>query len=168
MRPTRSLSAISVSVDLTTRVTAVDAFQIIVPIDLSLVFRRWGLFPAVVGVSEQSGPWDGPGRSRRPQLSDGTSAVETLTEYTPPHSFAYEISGFRNVLGRLVHQVRGEWTFTPDGDGTVLRWTYAFFPRPGRRSVVRLVLAPSWRAYATRMLKTTVDHVEAEVARDEV
>jgi hypothetical protein len=116
-------------------------------IDLSLVFKGWGPFPAVRGVKNQTGAWDQAGRSRNPELSDGTTATERLTEYTAGHSFAYEVTDFTNVLRRLVQGVRGEWTFTPDGDGTVIRWTYEFKPLRGRYFLVRAGLAPLRRRY---------------------
>ncbi|MFZ2176243.1 MAG: SRPBCC family protein, partial [Rhodococcus sp. (in: high G+C Gram-positive bacteria)] len=93
------------------------AFGVIAPIDLSLIFTGWGPFPAVRGANNQSGPWDTPGTTRNPDLGDGSTAVESLTEYTAPHSFAYELTEFTNMLGRLVGKVRGEWTMTPDGTG---------------------------------------------------
>jgi hypothetical protein len=84
---------------------------VIVPIDLSLVFKGWGPFPAVRRVKNESGTWDHAGVSRNPDLSDGTTATERLTEYTAGHSFAYEVTGFTNALRWLIHGVRGEWTF---------------------------------------------------------
>jgi hypothetical protein len=123
------------------------AVEVNVPIDLSLVFKGWGPFPAVRGVKNQTGAWDHVGASRNPILSDGTTASETLTEYTNGHSFAYEVKEFTNMLGRLVEGVRGEWTFTPDGEGTIIRWTYEFKPRRGRNFLVRRGLAPFWRRY---------------------
>jgi Polyketide cyclase / dehydrase and lipid transport len=123
------------------------AFDIIAPIDLSLVFKGWGPFPAVRGVKNQTGEWDHAGPTRNPDLSDGSTATERLTEYTAGHSFAYELTDFTNVLGRLVHGVRGEWTFTPDRDGTVIRWTYEFKPLVGCYFLVRRGLAPLWRRY---------------------
>jgi hypothetical protein len=56
-------------------------------------------------------------------------------------------TGFTNILRRLVEGVRGEWTFTPDGEGTLFRWTYEFKPRRGRYLLVRRGLAPLWRHY---------------------
>jgi Polyketide cyclase / dehydrase and lipid transport len=129
-------------------------FAVIVPIDLPLIFTGWGPLPGVRGVRDQTGPWDTPGRTRRVELTDGSVTTERLTEHTPPHSFAYELTG---VLAPLVHRVRGEWTFTPDGTGTVVRWTYAFFPRRGRRLLVRLAVLPLWRRYATATLARAVD-----------
>ena len=138
---------VPVTVQTRAGVTPARAFDAVVPIDLSLVFRGWGPFPAVVGVENQTGAWDHAGASRKPKLSDGSTATETLTEYTPGHSFAYELTGFTNTLGRLVDGVRGEWTFTPDRGGALIRWTYEFKPRPGLRPLLALVLAPLWRRY---------------------
>lgn len=131
-------------------------FAFVVPIDLSLVFRGWGPFPAVRGVENQTGPWDGVGQSRNPQLSDGSTAVEQLTEYTYGHSFAYELSGFTGPMRYLARGVRGEWTFTPDGTGTVIRWTYEFSPLPGRKFLTRRIVAPLWRRYMAAGLDATV------------
>jgi hypothetical protein len=112
------------------------AFKVNVPIDLSLVFKGWGPFPAVRGWKTR--PVHGPRR----RLSESNSFgwhygdrdfdLNTRTEYTVGHSFAYQVTGFTNILGRLAEGVRGEWTFTPDGEGTVSRWTYEFKPRRGR------------------------------------
>jgi Polyketide cyclase / dehydrase and lipid transport len=81
-----------------------------------------------------------PGRSRR-QLDRGVGPcgslaqsgplrrigrTERLTEYTAGHSFAYELTEFTNVLRQLVDVMSGEWTFAPDGNGTVIRWTCEF------------------------------------------
>jgi Polyketide cyclase / dehydrase and lipid transport len=88
------------------------------------------------------------GVSRNPILSDGSMATEKITEYTPGHSFAYEVTGFTNVvLRKLVYGVRGEWTYTPDTSGTVIRWTYEFKPLRRRYWLVRHMLAPLWRHY---------------------
>ncbi|GAA4682585.1 SRPBCC family protein [Frondihabitans cladoniiphilus] len=134
-----------------------DAFAIIAPIDLALVFHKWGPLPGVGGVKNQTGSWDEVGRSRNPQLTDGSTATETLTEYTAPHSFGYELTQFTNsLLSRLAIGVRGEWTFTPDGTETLIRWTYEFLPRPFRYVAVRRLLAPLWHGYMEAALASTV------------
>jgi Polyketide cyclase / dehydrase and lipid transport len=47
----------------------------------------------------------------------------------------------------LIEGVRGEWTFTPDGDGTLIRWTYEFKPLPRRLFLLRRIVAPLWKRY---------------------
>ena len=145
----------TVAVTVQTRATVAPrrAFEAIVPIDLSLIFTGWGPFPAVRGATNQTDTWDHAGSSRNPQLSDGSTASETLTEYASGHSFAYELTDFTNILGRVVCGVRGEWTFTPDGDGTIIRWTYEFKPRPRCDPLVRVAVAPLWRRYMQAALE---------------
>jgi hypothetical protein len=86
-------------------------------------------------------------RLAQSRLSDESTATERLIEYTAGHSFGYELTEFTNILRRLIHGVRGEWTFTPDASGTVVRWTYEFKPLRGRYFLVRGGLAPLWRRY---------------------
>ena len=138
---------VPVTVQTRSTLAPADAFRLIVPIDLTLVFTGWGPFPGISGTENQTGPWDAAGRSRNPQFTDGTSARETLTEVDDPSSFAYEVTEFTNVLRHLVVGVRGEWTFAPDGSGTLIRWTYEFKPLPGRAAVLRWVVGPLWRNY---------------------
>ena len=89
------------------------------------------------GRSNQTGTSDAVGQTRNPDLTDDSTAFEVLTELTPGHSFAYETTEFTDVLGELTEGVHGEWTFTPDGNSTVIRWTYEFKPLPGRRWLIK-------------------------------
>jgi hypothetical protein len=153
---------VPVTVQQRTGVAPGTAFEIIVPIDLSLIFKGFGPFPGVRGTSNQTGAWDHAGASRNPDLSDGSTANETLTEYTSGHSFAYELTDFTNPLARMVDGVRGEWTFAPDGAGTLIRWTYEFKPKRGRLLLIRLGLAPLWRRYMERVLAAAVGIAEQQ------
>jgi hypothetical protein len=89
----------AVTVQTRAAATPQHAFKVNVPTDLSLVFKGWGPFPAVRGVENQTGAWDHVGAFRYPVLSDGTTANETLTEYTVGQSFSYEVTSFTNIPG---------------------------------------------------------------------
>lgn len=143
---------VPVIVQTRSRVSPEENFRIIVPIDLSQVFKAWGPFPGVVAVRNQTGDWDGMGQSRNPELSDGSTALERLTEFTAPHSFAYEIVDFTGSMRFLVSGIRGEWTFTPDGSGTLIRWCYEFKPLRGRSWLLRGMIVPLWRRYMRKGL----------------
>lgn len=162
----RGDTSIPVFAQARTHLSAADAFRGVVPVDLTRVFRRWGPFPGVRWVTNQSGPWDAVGRSRNPVLTDGSSVTEELVEYAVPTSFAYELTGFGNTLRHLVVGVRGEWTFSPDGDGTLVRWTYEFKPQSGRSLVLRALVAPLWAAYLRRALARTLMVVEDACGTD--
>ncbi len=158
----RSDTSVPVTVQTRTSVGPSQAFDIVAPIDLSRIFKRWGPFPGVRGVRNQTGDWDTVGQSRNPDLTDGTASYEEITEYTANHSFAYELTGFTNALGHLIQGVRGEWTFTPDAGGTLIRWTYEFKPLHRRQILVRRVLAPLWRRYMQNSIDAAASVVEQE------
>ncbi len=158
---------VPVTVQTRTTLAPRDAFRLNVPIDLSVVFKGWGPFPGVRGVKNQTGAGDGVGQSRNPELTDGSTAAERLTEYTAPSSFAYEVTGFTNALRRLIEGVRGEWTFTPDGDGTLIRWTYEFKPLPHRIFLMRRIVAPLWQQYMQQGVEGSARGAEA-IRRTEV
>ena len=136
--PLISRSDITVPVTVFARTTAAPgkAFDVIAPIDLAAVFHPVFPFPGVAEVRNQTESWDHAGPSRNPTFDDGSQATERLTEYVAGHGFAYELTDFTNVLGRLAAGVRGEWSFLPDGAGTMIRWTYEFKPLPGRRLIL--------------------------------
>ncbi len=60
---------VPVTVQARTRLSPATSFDIIVPIDLSLVFAGSGPFPGVRGANNQTGSWDHVGVSRNPDLS---------------------------------------------------------------------------------------------------
>ena len=153
---------VPITVQQRTSVAPADVFRVIVPIDLASVFHRVTPFPGVKGVKNQTEAWDHVGPTRNPQFDDGSQADEQLTEYTEGSSFAYQLTGFTNVLSRLAAGVRGEWNFNPDGDGTLIRWTYEFKPIPGRRWILAGPFAPLWRRYMVAALKRCVRVAEAD------
>jgi len=145
-----------------TTLSPTEAHRIIVPIDLSLVFTGWGPFPGVRGANNQTGAWDAVGQSRNPDLTDNSTAFEVLTELNAGYSFAYETTEFTNLLGKVIEGVRGEWTFTPDGEGTLIRWSYEFKPLPGRRWIVAGPFKPLWRRYMMAALARCVEASESD------
>ncbi|WP_448389810.1 SRPBCC family protein [Microbacterium aurum] len=161
--PLISRSDITVPVTVFARTTAAPgkAFDVIAPIDLAAVFHPVFPFPGVAEVRNQTESWDHAGPSRNPTFDDGSQATERLTEYVAGHGFAYELTDFTNVLGRLAAGVRGEWSFLPDGAGTMIRWTYEFKPLPGRRLILAGPFRPLWRRYMQRALNRMVEVVEA-------
>lgn len=156
---------VPITVQRRTRTSPEHAFRVIAPIDLPSVFHRVGPFPGVRSVENQTAAWDHAGPTRNPVFEDGSRADEQLTEYVEGVSFAYQLSGFTNVLSRLAAGIRGEWNFNPDGDGTVIRWTYEFLPLPGRRWVLAKPFALLWRRYMNAALDECVRVAEERAAR---
>jgi hypothetical protein len=135
---------------------------LIAPVDLPRVFRPVAPFPGVASVRNQNEQWDHAGPVRTPQFTDGSQVEEQLTEYVAGSSFAYQLTGFTNALAKLAEGVRGEWTFAPDGDGTLIRWSYEFKPLPGRRWILAGPFAPLWRRYMRAALARCVEASESD------
>ena len=131
---------------------------------LPSMFTKGLIFPAVTRIEGQVGRWDTVGRSRTIHLGDGGQVTETLIERTPGSSFAYELTRFTDVFDQLVVGVRGEWSVAPDGDGSLIRWTWEFAPKPGRRWLMTHVVAHLWRHYAQSILVPAVRAAEREPA----
>ncbi|MEU9900169.1 SRPBCC family protein [Streptomyces phaeochromogenes] len=155
-------NTVPITVQRRTSVAPANAFRLLVPIDLSSVFHRVAPFPGVKGVANQTEAWDHVGPTRNPQFDDGSQADEQLTEYADGTSFAYQLTGFTNILSRLAVGVRGEWNFNPDGDGTLIRWTYEFKPLPGRRWILAGPFAPLWRRYMVAAIERCLEAIESE------
>ena len=153
---------VPITVQQRSRLAPAESMSVIAPVDLSTIFHSVAPFPGVSGVANQTAAWDHAGPSRNPQFTDGSQATEQLIEYTSGSSFAYQLTGFTNALSRLAVGVRGEWTFTADGTGTLIRWSYEFKPLPGRRWIVAGPFKPLWRRYMTVALARSIETSEAQ------
>jgi Polyketide cyclase / dehydrase and lipid transport len=123
---------ISSVVSIQVAVSPIAAFCHVVPIDLTSIFRGYGLLPSVMRTEAQTGNWDAIGQTRIVHLSDGSHAQELLTEYDRPNYFAYVVSNFSGILGFLVTAATGEWWFENCDavpDSTLIRWSYTFTPK---------------------------------------
>jgi hypothetical protein len=142
------------------------AFGVIAPVDLSRIFTGLGPLPAVTGTREQTGAWDHVGATRVVELADGSEAAERLTLYDRPHRFGYHVGPFTGPLRHLVDGADGVWSFAPaeGGAATAVTWTYVFRPRRLARPLVRLGVAPLWRAYARRGLARAVAAADGRLA----
>lgn len=136
-----------------------EVMPLVAEFPLTVMFVRWAIFPGVVRVDGQKGTWDRVGGSRTLRLTDRGTMLETLIEHVPGRSFAYEITRITDPFRLLVRGVRGEWSFAPDGEGTVVRWTWEFAPQVGRRGVVAAVVVPLWRAHMGRMIRLLVTRI---------
>ncbi|QWT24621.1 hypothetical protein KPL76_04360 [Subtercola sp. PAMC28395] len=143
------------------------AFDIVVPRDDSTLFTGYAkVLPAVVGLSDFSGPYDVIGAHRTVHLSDGGSFRETIVGYERPDAdhaighFDYNVSLFTGVLSSLVSDATARWTYAPGSAGrTHITWTYGYRPLPGRAFVVRHLIGPLWLRYMRKGMKAVLQAV---------
>jgi hypothetical protein len=129
-------------------------------IDPTRQYPRFGPLPAVVEVVDQSGPWDTAGRTRMLRLSDGGHVIERITDAVHPTYFAYELSDFQKLFGKLVNGARAEWRFTPVQSGTNITWSYVFHPKPRTGWIVGAIVVLFWAPYMRRVLPGIIAAVE--------
>lgn len=130
--------------------TPEEVFRFIAAEDvLPQVLTGYGPLPAVVGTSENTGPWDHPGSARRIHLADGTTVREQVTHHDGPRFFAYRVWDFGHPIVRgLASEARGEWTFAAVPGGTRVTWTYTFTARNSLAAVPLSAIAQwLWRGY---------------------
>ncbi len=119
--------------------------------DPTRFYPRSGVLPAVVEVRGQTGAWDAAGQTRTLVLSDGGTLVETLSSADAP-LFAYELSRFTGLFGRLVAGGRSEWRVAAEGEGSSIAWTYSFTALPGRGALVAAIVRVAWGPYMRQVL----------------
>lgn len=136
-------------------------FALLTPSDPTRFYPRFGPLPAVVAVHEQSGDWQGLGQSRRLELSDGGSVVETLEVVDPPARFAYRLTRFTGPFARLVDHAEADWRFPAAESGCRIEWSYRFVPRgPASALIVAIIVRLLWAPYMRRVLRGLVAEVE--------
>lgn len=157
--------AVTISAQAHTKVSPEQAFGTVMPIDLPSLLLRSGPLPGVADVREQSGSWDTVGQTRQIVLTDRSTMRETVVEYDRGHSFAYRLTELTGLLGAVASGVRGEWAFTPDGTGAIIRWTWEIAPKRGRAALIRAVLAPLMRRNMTAACRRAAAACESVPAR---
>jgi|SRR5215211_223546 len=108
----------------------------------------------------------GPGPGGAPAAAADPTARWTSPTATPPHEsvtgydrpgyFAYRVSDFDNVIGRLATDARGRWWFTDGPHGsTHSRWTYTFNSRNPLTAMMLLpIVKILWRGFMRRAITT--------------
>jgi Polyketide cyclase / dehydrase and lipid transport len=150
--------------ELTAAASRVQTWSIVTPLSPVGYYPRFGILPAVLEVRNQTGSWDKPGQTRTLLLSDGSSVLEHTMNVEPYGFFAYNLTDFTKIFGRLVDHARAEWTFSEVAGGTAIHWSYTFFPKRGPASaMVATIVKLLWGPYMRRVLQGIVAEVERQV-----
>lgn len=139
------------------------AFNYIVPVDLSHIFKEYKNLPAIVKTDE-SEKWIKAGLTRTVYFEDGSTSKETLLTVKRHSSFSYKIEDFTSQLRFLAKRIEGDWLFTDLGNGhTKVEWTYKIFPKNFiARELIHLVLLKNIEGLLTNaltILKTDLEKV---------
>jgi hypothetical protein len=156
------MSLLSATIKTTVKASQVQVFEHIVPIDLTSIFKGYGLLPSVIGTQNQIGSWDTEGQTRTVHLSDHSSVQEMLTKYEHPYYFSYTVSCFTGSLRFLTTSANGEWWFSSgSSEQTYIKWRYAFNARSVLAvPVLWLITNLLWRNYMNKALQLAKSQIE--------
>ncbi len=146
-------------------VEAATAFDYILPIDLSHIFRRYSFLPGIshttwqsIDVSKQT--WK-EGISRIVHFDDCSTADETMTKVIANQSFEYVIANWNSALKLLVNRIEGKFVFNSISENeTNIVWTYTLFPQNFVSSwIVKLLILPRLKI----VLNNALDIIQADL-----
>ena len=140
------------------------AFNYIVPVDLSHIFKRHKNLPAIIKTNETE-KWIKAGLTRTVYFEDGSTSKETLLTVVPHTSFSYQIEDFTSQLRFLAKRIEGDWVFTDLGNGqTKIEWTYKIVPKNFfARGAINLFLLKNVNGLLTNaltILKTDLEETD--------
>lgn len=141
------------------------AFNYIVPVDLSHIFKKYKNLPAIIRTDEAE-KWIKVGLTRTVYFEDGSTSKETLLTVVPYSSFSYKIENFSSQLRFLAKKIEGHWAFTDLGNGqTKIEWTYIVVPKNFlARSLIHLFLLKKINSLLTNAL--TILKADLETTND--
>jgi hypothetical protein len=125
------------------------AFNYILPVSLSSIFRRYKFFPAVIKTNETQS-WNKPGLMRTVFFDDGTTAIEHLTTVRNFEYFDYVVTRFTSLLRFLIVEILGSWKFETDGDNTEIIWKYELVAKNAMsewvlQNILKKIFKPTWK-----------------------
>ncbi|NGM67129.1 SRPBCC family protein [Sphingobacterium sp. SGR-19] len=138
-----------------------NAFNYIVPVELSRIFKKHKNLPAIIKTDEKE-KWFKAGLTRTVYFEDGSTSKETLLTVVPHTSFSYRIEDFTSQLRFLAKRIEGDWIFNDLGNGqTKIEWTYKIVPKNiFARGAVNLFLLKNVNGLLTNALTILKNDLE--------
>lgn len=140
------------------------AFNYILPVDLTHIFKKYKRFPAIIK-SNETEFWNKAGLTRTVFFEDGTTAQETMLSVIPSKSFSYKIEKFTSPLRNLAKKVDGEYVFTDLGNGqTQIVWTYKIIPKNFfARTIIKVAILKDLKVLLTNALTILKNDLEGKI-----
>jgi Polyketide cyclase / dehydrase and lipid transport len=138
------------------------AFNHIVPVELSHIFKKYRSIAGITNTSIKEG-WTKPGLIRTVCFEYGSTSKETLLTVVPHSSFSYKIEDFTSGLRFLAKRIEGDWIFTDLCNGqTKIEWTYKVVPKNFMaRGLINLFLMKDITGLLNKALATLKDDLES-------
>lgn len=127
------------------------AFEYILPINLSHIFKRYSFLPGIVYTSWQSQnplnqKWQ-EGASRIVHFDDKSTANESMKKVITNKLFEYKITNWSSLLRLLIKKIEGKFVFsdilnTSDTETNIV-WTYTLFSQNiFAEKLIKIIILP--------------------------
>jgi len=138
------------------------AFNYIVPVDLSHIFKKYKSIAGITNTSIKEG-WTKPGLVRIVYFEDGSTSKESLLTVVTNSSFSYKNEDFTSQLRFFAKRIEGDWIFTDLGNGqTKIEWTYKVVPKNFiARGLVNIILMKDINGLLNNALIILKDDLES-------
>jgi len=124
--------------------------------------KTWEWFPGITGGGYEGDGPPGVGSIREARMGPSVYR-ETILAWDAPTRWAYRVD---EMTVPFAHALVEDWTVRADGDGSVVRWTFAIDPRSLFRASLAVAPAAMGRLFrrAMRNLSLTLNGREAHRA----
>ena len=139
--------------------TQEEAFQLISSSDkLSLWLKKLGPIPGAKKVDVIIGPYNHVGAKRIIHFDAGNIGTEQLISYDPFANYAYKISDFNKLFGKLTNAAFGQLWFDEVANQTRISWVYTF---TYKNVLARMLLSTILTLFYVRFLKQALGNAAA-------
>lgn len=115
--------------------------------------KKSGSIPGAEGVDVLQGPYDHVGARRKTKFIGGDSVIEELIAYNPPGNYAYSVSEFTNIFGKLTNKAFGQFWFDQEEEEVRITWEYSFtYKNIFARMVMSILLSLGYRKFMQNSL----------------
>lgn len=130
---------------------------------LSEWLTKSGSIPGVEGVEVLQGPYDHVGARRKTNFIGGDSVIEELIEFHPPANYAYKVTEFTNIFGKLCNEAFGQLWFDQEGDDIRITWEYSFtYKNIFARMLMSILLSLGYRKFMLNGLTNAKKMLESK------
>ncbi|MBL4706746.1 MAG: SRPBCC family protein [Flavobacteriales bacterium] len=124
---------------------------------------KLGPIPGAQKVEIIKGPYDFIGAKRKIFFDEGNVGTEELISYDPYANYAYKISNFNKLFGKLTDAAYGQLWFDQKGEQIRISWNYTF---TYKNIFARMLLSIILTLFYVRFLKQALGNAATALEKE--